>query len=63
MEKRVVVTGLGAVTPLGNDARSSWEAAVAGRSGIDWIRSFDVGELVAGLERLLCSQLGSRSLL
>src|ERR671935_497124 len=39
--RRVVVTGLGAVTPLGNDARSTWEAAVAGRSGIDWIRSFD----------------------
>jgi 3-oxoacyl-[acyl-carrier-protein] synthase II len=37
----VVVTGLGAVTPLGNDARASWDAAVAGRSGIDWIRSFD----------------------
>jgi 3-oxoacyl-[acyl-carrier-protein] synthase II len=39
--RRVVVTGLGAVTPLGNDARSTWEAALAGRSGIDWIRSFD----------------------
>jgi 3-oxoacyl-[acyl-carrier-protein] synthase II len=39
--RRVAVTGLGAVTPLGNDARSTWEAAVAGRSGIDWIRSFD----------------------
>jgi 3-oxoacyl-[acyl-carrier-protein] synthase II len=38
---RVVVTGLGAVTPLGNDARTTWEAAVAGRSGVDWIRSFD----------------------
>jgi 3-oxoacyl-[acyl-carrier-protein] synthase II len=38
---RVAVTGLGAVTPLGNDAVSTWEAAVAGRSGIDWIRSFD----------------------
>src|SRR3954454_15458622 len=44
MEKRVVVTGLGAVTPLGNDATSSWEAAVAGRSGIDWITSFDPGD-------------------
>src|SRR3954464_6342694 len=44
MEKRVVVTGLGAVTPLGNDARTTWESAVAGRSGIDWIRSFDPGE-------------------
>ena len=39
--RRVVVTGLGAVTPLGLDARSTWEAAVAGRSGVDWIRAFD----------------------
>jgi beta-ketoacyl-acyl-carrier-protein synthase II len=39
--RRVVVTGLGAVTPLGLDARSTWDAAVAGRSGIDWIRAFD----------------------
>jgi 3-oxoacyl-[acyl-carrier-protein] synthase II len=39
--RRVAVTGLGAVTPLGLDARTTWEAAVAGRSGIDWIRSFD----------------------
>src|SRR5436309_841130 len=41
MMRRVAVTGLGAVTPLGNDARSTWKAAVAGESGIDWIRSFD----------------------
>jgi len=39
--RRVVVTGLGAVTPLGNDAPSTWDAAVAGRSGIDFIRAFD----------------------
>ncbi len=39
--RRVVVTGLGAVTPLGNDWRSTWEAAVAGRSGIDFISTFD----------------------
>jgi 3-oxoacyl-[acyl-carrier-protein] synthase II len=39
--KRVVVTGLGAITPIGNDARTTWEGAVAGRSGIDFIRSFD----------------------
>jgi len=37
----VVVTGLGAVTPIGNDAPSTWRAAVAGESGIDFIRSFD----------------------
>ena len=39
--RRVVVTGLGAVTPLGHDARTTWDAAVAGTSGVDWIRSFD----------------------
>jgi 3-oxoacyl-[acyl-carrier-protein] synthase II len=39
--RRVAVTGLGAVTPVGNDRRSTWEAAVAGRSGIDFIGSFD----------------------
>src|SRR5215468_7157195 len=39
--QRVVVTGLGAVSPLGNDVASTWEAAIAGRSGIDWIRTFD----------------------
>jgi 3-oxoacyl-[acyl-carrier-protein] synthase II len=38
---RVAVTGLGAVTSLGHDARTTWEAAVAGRSGVDWIRAFD----------------------
>src|SRR5438874_3696745 len=39
--RRVVVTGLGAVTPLGNDARSSWEALVAGESGAGPITQFD----------------------
>src|SRR5213592_332567 len=39
--KRVVVTWLGAVTPIGADAPSTWRAAVAGESGIDFIRSFD----------------------
>jgi 3-oxoacyl-[acyl-carrier-protein] synthase II len=37
----VAVTGLGAVTPIGGDAPSTWRAAVEGRSGIDFIRSFD----------------------
>jgi len=39
--RRVVVTGLGAVTPIGADAPSTWASALAGRSGIDFIRSFD----------------------
>ena len=42
--RRVAVTGLGAVTPLGNDARTTWRAAVEGESGIDWIRAFDADE-------------------
>jgi 3-oxoacyl-[acyl-carrier-protein] synthase II len=42
--RRVAVTGLGAVTPLGNDARATWEAAVAGKSGIDWITAFDASD-------------------
>src|SRR5256714_7442362 len=43
--RRVAVTGLGAVTPIGNDAPSTWRAALAGESGIDWIRAFDASEL------------------
>jgi beta-ketoacyl-acyl-carrier-protein synthase II len=42
--RRVAVTGLGAVTPLGLDAVSTWEAAVAGRSGVAFIESFDASE-------------------
>jgi 3-oxoacyl-[acyl-carrier-protein] synthase II len=38
--RRVAVTGLGAVTPVGNTAPETWRAAVAGESGIDWIRAF-----------------------
>jgi 3-oxoacyl-[acyl-carrier-protein] synthase II len=41
MKKRVAITGVGVVSPLGNDAKSTWEAAVAGRSGIDEIQAFD----------------------
>src|SRR5919109_2108306 len=43
--RRVAVRGLGAVTPLGNDARSTWRAAIAGESGIDWIHAFDASSL------------------
>ncbi len=38
------MTGLGAVTPIGNDAPSTWSAAVAGESGIDFIRAFDASD-------------------
>ncbi|WP_303299415.1 beta-ketoacyl synthase N-terminal-like domain-containing protein, partial [Paramuribaculum intestinale] len=42
--KRVVVTGLGAITPLGNDVASTWEAAVAGKSGAAPITHFDASK-------------------
>jgi 3-oxoacyl-[acyl-carrier-protein] synthase II len=42
--RRVVITGVGAVTPLGNDVPSTWQGAVTGRSGVDFIRSFDTSE-------------------
>jgi 3-oxoacyl-[acyl-carrier-protein] synthase II len=40
-DRRVVVTGMGAITPLGNDVASFWDGLLAGRSGIDRIASFD----------------------
>ena len=36
-----MVTGLGAITPVGNSVESSWASLVAGRSGIDTIQAFD----------------------
>lgn len=50
----VVVTGLGATTPLGGDVASTWEALLAGRSGVsritdDWIKEFPA-QLVARLK-------------
>ena len=43
--RRVVVTGLGAVSPVGNDVASSWDALLAGRSGIGPITRFDASGL------------------
>ncbi len=39
--RRVVVTGLGAVSPVGNDVSTTWQNIVAGKSGIDRISRFD----------------------
>ena len=41
MEHRVAITGIGAVSPLGNTARETWEGMVAGRCGIGPITHFD----------------------
>ncbi|HET6461960.1 MAG TPA: beta-ketoacyl-ACP synthase II [Syntrophales bacterium] len=42
MKRRVVITGIGAVTPLGNSARDTWKAICEGQSGIGRITKFDV---------------------
>jgi len=43
--RRVVITGLGAITPLGLSVAETWEGLLAGRSGIDGVRAFDTSEL------------------
>lgn len=45
--KKVVVTGLGAVTPIGNDIKSFWEGLIAGKSGIDKVTRFDTTDFKA----------------
>ena len=52
MDRRVVVTGLGVISPVGNEIASFWDAIVGGESGIDKITSFDVSDFnsqIAGL--------------
>jgi len=42
--KRVVVTGLGAITPIGNNVHEYWDGLKNGVSGSDWIKRFDAGK-------------------
>lgn len=44
MKRRIVVTGLGLVCPIGNSVKDSWENALAGKSGIAPIEAFDASE-------------------
>jgi len=46
VNRRVVITGLGAVTPLGNDRETFWNAAITGQSGIGPITLFDSSHMV-----------------
>lgn len=41
MERRVVITGLGAITPIGNNVEEFWDGIKSGRCGIDKIKNFD----------------------
>jgi 3-oxoacyl-[acyl-carrier-protein] synthase II len=43
-EKRVVITGTGAISPVGNDVSSSWEAVKAGKNGVAKITKFDTSD-------------------
>ena len=40
-ERRVVITGLGAVTPLGHEVEGFWNSLLAGRCGVEKITAFD----------------------
>ena len=46
-DARVVVTGVGAVTPLGNDVETFWDGVTEGRSGVDYITHFDTSDCPA----------------
>ncbi|MDR2589338.1 MAG: beta-ketoacyl-ACP synthase II [Spirochaetales bacterium] len=52
-KKRIVVTGLGALTPLGNSVKASWEGVTAGKSGVGPITHFDT----EGFETKIAAEL------
>ena len=53
--RRVVVTGMGAVSALGPDVMSTWEGLLAGRSGVDTIQSFDPARIDSKIAARLAS--------
>ena len=44
MERRVVITGLGAITPIGNNVEEFWNGIKEGKCGIDEITRFDTSD-------------------
>ncbi len=49
MERRVVVTGMGAISPIGDNVEKFWEGLVSGKNGIDKITLFDITDYKATL--------------
>ena len=45
MERRVVITGLGVISPVGNNVTDFWKSLTEGRCGIDFIQGLDMGQL------------------
>src|SRR4051794_21921813 len=43
--RRIAVTGIGVVCPLGNDVPTTWENLLLGRSGVDFIKDFSTEKL------------------
>ncbi|OGD14070.1 beta-ketoacyl-[acyl-carrier-protein] synthase II [Candidatus Atribacteria bacterium RBG_19FT_COMBO_35_14] len=44
MKNRVVITGMGAITPIGNNVKTFWKNIKKGKCGIDFIKAFDTSE-------------------
>jgi 3-oxoacyl-[acyl-carrier-protein] synthase II len=60
--RRVVVTGIGATTPLGGDATSSWKALLEGKSGIstieaEWVSKYELPVTFAGQAKVPSSEV------
>lgn len=62
MNKKVVVTGIGATTPLGGDAKSTWQALLAGESGIstleyEWVAKYELPVTFAGQAKVKAAEV------
>jgi 3-oxoacyl-[acyl-carrier-protein] synthase II len=62
LHKKVVVTGVGATTPLGGDSASTWEALLAGKSGIstleqEWVALHELPVTFAGQAKVKASEI------
>ena len=62
MTKKIVVTGLGATTPLGGDVPTTWQALLAGESGIsllqdEWVERFELPVAIAGKAKVPASEI------
>ncbi|MEO0048954.1 MAG: hypothetical protein RL556_286 [Actinomycetota bacterium] len=62
MSKKIVVTGIGATTPLGGDVQTTWQALLAGESGIttleqEWVARYEIPVTFAGQAKVKASEV------